>query len=137
MPSETQDMLCLLLRELLKNQFQKCTRKRSPSTSIRGCKTEESFTARCYYILGDKCLRNDTGKFAVMDDEVESLERALRLLNEENPWKKEAINIAQPVFGPCQEIDKERGQKGISIFQGGRGGCWLEIFEEGTFPYNV
>ena len=73
-------------------------------------------------VVGDKCVRNDNGKLAVTDGEKLKAwkEHYQRLLNEEFPWKKEDLDIAQPVIGPCPEIDKESVRTALSKMKNGK-----------------
>ena len=51
-------------------------------------------------IVGEKCIRDDSGKLGYRDEEKKASKQDYeRLVNAEFPWSEEDLSVADPVLG--------------------------------------
>ena len=67
-------------------------------------------------IVGEKCIRDDSGKLAYSDDEkIKAWKQHYeRPLNVEFPWSEDDLSLADPVLGPPPLVTREMVEKSIS-----------------------
>ena len=73
-------------------------------------------------IVGEKCIRVDSGKLAYSDDEkIKAWKQHYeRLLNVEFPWSEDDLSVADPVLGPPPLVTREMVEKSISKMKLGK-----------------
>ena len=73
-------------------------------------------------IVGEKCIRDDSGKLAYSDNEKTKawMQHYERLLNVEFPWNVEDLSVADPVLGPPPLITQEMVEKSIRKMKKGK-----------------
>ena len=74
------------------------------------------------HIVGEKCIRDDSGKLAYSDDEkIKAWKQHYeRLLNIEFPWSEDDLSVADPVLGPPPLVTREMAEKSISKMKLGK-----------------
>ena len=80
-------------------------------------------------IVGEKCIRNDSGKLAYSDDEkkIAWKQHYERLLNVEFLWSEEDISVADPVLGPPPLVTPEMVEKAIRKMKKGKANLVLSL----------
>ena len=73
-------------------------------------------------IIGEKCIRDNSGKLAYSDDEkIKAWKQHYeRLLNVEFPWSEDDLSVADPVLGPPALVTQEMVEKSISKMKIGK-----------------
>ena len=73
-------------------------------------------------IVGEKCVRDDSGKLAYSDDgKIKALKQHYeRLLNVEFSWSEADLSVADPVLGPPPLVTREMVEKSISKMKLGK-----------------
>ena len=73
-------------------------------------------------IVGEKCIRDDSGKLAYSDDEkIKAWKQHYeRLLNIELPWSEDDLSVADPVLGRPPLVTREMAEKSISKMKLGK-----------------
>ena len=73
-------------------------------------------------IVGEKCIRDNSGKPAYSDDEkIKAWKQHYeRLLNVEFPWNEDDLSVADPVLGPPPLVTREMVEKSISKMKLGK-----------------
>ena len=73
-------------------------------------------------IVGEKCMRDDSGKLAYSDDEkVKAWKQHYeRPLNVEFPWSEDDLSVVDPVLGPPPLVTREMVEKSITKMKLGK-----------------